>query len=52
MRIDPPPSLASATGDIPVATAMPDPALDPPGAVAGSHGLRAVGETGLCPTPL
>ncbi len=52
MRTEPPPSLPRASGAMPVATATPEPALDPPGVRAGSHGLRAVGETGLWPTAL
>ena len=40
MRIDPPPSLAWATGNMPEATDEPAPPLDPPGVWAGSQGLR------------
>ena len=41
MRIEPPPSLACATGTAPAATAPPLPPLDPPVVRSGSHGLRA-----------
>jgi hypothetical protein len=40
MRIEPPPSLAPATGTTPAATAAADPPDDPPGVRVGSHGLR------------
>ena len=40
MRIEPPPSLACASGTIPAATAAADPPLDPPGVRDRSHGLR------------
>ena len=50
MRIDPPPSLPSASGNMPAATATAEPALDPPGVSAGFHGLRVVGKRLLCPT--
>jgi hypothetical protein len=40
MRIDPPPSLACATGTRPAATAAAAPPLEPPGLCAGFHGLR------------
>ena len=40
MRIDPPPSLALAAGNIPDATAAAAPPLDPPGVKARFHGLR------------
>lgn len=39
MRMEPPPSLAWATGTIPALTAAADPPLDPPGECAGLHGL-------------
>jgi hypothetical protein len=35
-----------------MATAAAEPALDPPGVIAVFHGLRAAGDTGLCPAPL
>ena len=40
MRPDPAVSVPSATGTRPVATATPEPELDPPGISAGSSGLR------------
>src|SRR5262245_64337676 len=40
MRVDPPPSLAVATGTRPAATAAADPPLDPPGVRSVFHGLR------------
>ena len=40
MRIEPPPSLASASGTMPAATAAAAPPLDPPVLRARSHGLR------------
>ena len=50
--MEPPPSLPMAKGPIPVATAAPEPALEPPGVRAVFQGLRVVSKTGLCPTPL
>src|ERR671910_2635658 len=41
MRVDPPPSLAVATGTRPAATAAALPPPDPPGVGSGFHGLRA-----------
>src|SRR3954454_13495974 len=40
MRIEPPPSLAWAIGNMPAATAAAAPPEDPPGERAGSQGLR------------
>ena len=40
MRIDPPPSLACAIGNMPPATAAAAPPLEPPGVRSVSHGLR------------
>src|SRR4051794_41891129 len=40
IRIEPPPSVPSANGTIPAATAAPEPPLDPPGVRSRSHGLR------------
>ncbi len=40
IRMEPPPSLAWATGNMPDATAAPAPPLDPPGVCDGFHGLR------------
>ena len=42
MRIDPPPSLPWASGNMPAATAAAAPPLDPPGVRVGSHGLRVI----------
>ncbi len=39
-RIEPPPSLACATGTMPAATAAADPPEDPPVECSGFHGLR------------
>ena len=52
MRTEPPPSLPSAIGHRPAATAAPDPALDPPDVRSIFHGLTVVADTGLWPTPL
>ena len=38
--MEPPPSLAWATGNMPAATAEPAPPLEPPGVWPGFHGLR------------
>jgi hypothetical protein len=40
MRIEPPPSLAWATGTTPDATAAADPPLEPPGVWSVFQGLR------------
>jgi hypothetical protein len=40
MRMDPPPSVAWATGTIPAATAAADPPLDPPALRVGSCGFK------------
>src|SRR2546427_12313155 len=40
MRIEPPPSLACATGTRPAATAAAEPPLEPPGERLVSQGLR------------
>ncbi len=40
MRIEPPPSLACATGTAPAATSAADPPLDPPADRVTSHGLH------------
>ena len=40
VRMDPPVSLPVATRHMPVATAMADPPLEPPGTCAKFHGLR------------
>jgi hypothetical protein len=40
IRIEPPPSLAWATGTMPAATAAPEPPEEPPGVRLVSQGLR------------
>ena len=40
IRIEPPPSVPSANGTIPAATAAAEPPLEPPGVRPRSHGLR------------
>ncbi len=42
MRIEPPPSLASATGTTPAPTTAPAPPLDPPAMWPGLHGERVM----------
>ena len=42
MRMDPPPSLAWATGNMPAAVAAPAPPLDPPGVWSRFQGLRVM----------
>src|SRR5688572_19539915 len=46
IRIEPPPSLACATGTRPAATAAADPPLEPPVVRVGSYGLRLGGHGG------
>src|SRR3990172_10728170 len=48
MRIEPPPSLPSAMGPNPAATAAAAPPLDPPAMRAGSHGFVVVPNSLLC----
>ena len=43
-RIEPPPSLPSARGQTPAATAAAEPALEPPGVKAVFQGFRVVGK--------
>ena len=52
MRIEPPPSVPSASGVIPAATEAAAPALEPPGVLAGFHGLRVMPVSGQSPTAL
>ena len=52
MRIEPPPSVPSATGHMPLATATPEPELEPPGVMAVFQGLRVVLKIALWPTAL
>ena len=47
IRIEPPVSLPIAMNTIWVATAAPDPPLDPPGLCCGFHGLRTAPKCGL-----
>lgn len=51
-RSEHPPSLPSATGPSPAATAAAEPALEPPGVRDGAQGLRVGGKSGLCPAGL
>ena len=46
-RIEPPPSVASASAAMPLATEATAPPLDPPGVSAGSQGLRVGPKSGL-----
>ncbi len=46
MRIDPPVSVPSATGQAPAPTRAADPPLEPPAVLPGSKGLRASGTCG------
>ena len=52
MRIEPPPSVPSASGVTPPATEAAAPALDPPGVFARSHGLRVTPVSGQSPAAL
>src|SRR5581483_12262010 len=45
MRIEPPPSVPSASGPIPAATCPAAPPLEPPALNSGFHGLRAGGQS-------
>ena len=47
MRIEPPPSEASAPPTRPAATAAAEPPLDPPGVRLRSHGLRVAPKVGV-----
>ena len=47
MRTEPPVSVPSARAAAPVASATPEPPLEPPGTRSRSHGLRQVGKCGL-----
>jgi len=51
MRTEPPPSLPSENGPMPVATAAPEPAEDPPDVRAGFHGLPVGSASGVWPVP-
>src|SRR5688500_20386192 len=52
MRIDPPPSVASARAPRPVATAAAAPPLDEPVVKSGRQGLRVVPNNGVLTMPL
>ena len=52
MRMEPPPSVPTASGPRPAATAAPAPPLEPPGVRAGFHGLRVMPKSGLSVTAL
>ena len=47
MRIEPPPSVPSASGVAAYATEAPAPPLDPPGVRSSDHGLRVTPYTAL-----
>ena len=51
MRIEPPPSVPSASGTIPAATAAPEPPLEPPGVRSSDHGLRVSPNSALSVIP-
>ena len=51
MRIDPAPSVASAIGTSPAATAAALPPLDPPGVRCGSQGLRVTPQVAVSVKP-
>ena len=52
MRIDPPSSVPTASGPIPVATATAAPPLDPPQVWPSAHGFRVTPNSALSVTPL
>jgi hypothetical protein len=51
IRTEPPPSLPSENGPIPVATAAPVPAEEPPEVRSRFQGLRVGSASGVCPVP-
>src|SRR5204863_1114080 len=51
IRIEPPPSVPTASGPMPEATAAAAPPEEPPGVLAGFHGLRVMPVSGLSVTP-
>ena len=51
MRIEPPPSVPTASGPMPEATAAAAPPEEPPGVFFGSQGLRVMPVSGLSVTP-
>src|SRR5262249_21842057 len=50
-RIEPPPSVPTASGPMPQATATAAPPEEPPGVLSGFHGLRVMPVSGLSVTP-
>ena len=52
IRTEPPPSLPTASGPTPAATAAPEPALEPPGERSRFQGLRVASNTALWLAPL
>src|SRR5688500_11682300 len=52
MRIEPPPSVPTASGASPAATAADAPPLEPPGVRSRFHGLRVTPKTRLCVAPI
>ena len=51
IRIEPPPSVPSASGTMPAASAAELPPLEPPGVLVGSQGLRVTPVSALSVTP-
>src|SRR6185295_13969269 len=51
MRIEPPPSVPTASGPMPDASAAAAPPDEPPGVFAGFHGLRVMPVSALSVTP-
>ena len=51
-RMDPPPSVPTARGPSPAATAAPAPPLDPPGVMSRFHGFLVAPKSGLSVVPL
>src|SRR5207248_7342948 len=51
MRIEPPPSVPTASAPRPAATAAAAPPDEPPGVFFGFHGLRVMPVSGLSVTP-
>ena len=47
IRMEPPPSVPTASGPSPAATAAPAPPLDPPGVSSRFHGFRVIPKSGL-----
>ena len=51
MRMEPPPSVPSASVVMPAATAAPAPPEEPPGVYSRFHGLRVTPQSGLWVAP-